>query len=157
MYEIKTINYNYYRISLVIVVSVLSLLFRNFLGTNTSNQATRQIFCIARSCKIRYRSTCLTGLYIFNKKKKLVKYPSQIHLFFYVLLCLGDFTSTPLSSLSLSFQEVWDEVRRMPPRHLSQWSGAQGAQQGVPSQLLHVHGVQQAAVHGRGTLCHRRK
>lgn len=132
-----------------------------FLEQTLSNQATRQTFCIARSCKIRYRSTCLIGLYIFNKKKKLEQL--NIHLkfiFFSMCFCVLGISHqppSPLSSLSLSFQEVWDEVRGLPPRHLSQRSCAQGAQQGVPSQLLHVHGVQQAAVHGRGALCHRRK
>lgn len=65
-------------------------------------------------------------------------------------------TSTPAFSL-ISLQAVWHEVRGLPSRNLSERPRAQGAQQGVPSELLHMHGVQQAAVHGRGTVCHRRK
>ena len=54
-------------------------------------------------------------------------------------------------------QTLWDEMRGMPSRDLSQRPSAQGAEQGVPPQLLHVHGLQQTAVHGRGALRHRRK
>lgn len=41
--------------------------------------------------------------------------------------------------------------------HFAQRPRAKSAQQGVSLKVLHVHGVQQTAVHGRGALRHRRK
>lgn len=38
-------------------------------------------------------------------------------------------------------------------RHLPIGLGAKGPGKGVPSQLLHVPGVSEAAVHGRGVVC----
>lgn len=48
-------------------------------------------------------------------------------------------------------------MRGLPSGNLPQRPGAQSAQQGVPPELLHLHGVQQAAVHGRGALRDRRE
>lgn len=62
-----------------------------------------------------------------------------------------------LKSLFCLVQAVWHEVRGLSAGNLAERLGAQSAQQGVPPELLHLHGVQQAAVHGRGALRHRRK
>lgn len=48
-------------------------------------------------------------------------------------------------------------MRGLPAGDLAERPGAQGSQQGVSPELLHLHGVQQAAVHGGGTLRDRRE
>lgn len=68
----------------------------------------------------------------------------------------------PLTSLFLFYsppppQEVWYQMRRLLPRHLPQRPGPESAEQSVPPELFHLHGLQQAALHGRGTLYHRRE
>jgi hypothetical protein len=50
-------------------------------------------------------------------------------------------------------QEIRHQVRRLFSGYLAEWPGAQGSGQSVPPQLLHVHGMSQAAEHWRGTLC----
>lgn len=57
----------------------------------------------------------------------------------------------------VSLQAFWYEMCGLLAGHFAQRPRAKSAQQGVPSQLFHVHGVQQTAVHGRGALRHRRK
>lgn len=50
------------------------------------------------------------------------------------------------------FQALWYQVRWMRSRHQSVGPGAQSPRQGVPSQLFHVPGVQEATQYGRGAL-----
>lgn len=48
-------------------------------------------------------------------------------------------------------------MQRVRSRDLPVRPGAQGAREGVPPQLLHLLGVQKAAVDGRGTVRVRRQ
>lgn len=62
-----------------------------------------------------------------------------------------------LTSRLSPLQEVWHQMRRLLPGHLPQRPSPESPEQSVPPELFHLHGLQQAALHGRGTVYHRRK
>lgn len=62
-----------------------------------------------------------------------------------------------LPTRRLSPQVFRDQVCGLCPGHLPQRPGPQGAEQSVPLELFYVYDVQQAALHRRGALYHRRK
>lgn len=62
-----------------------------------------------------------------------------------------------LTSRLSPLQEVWHQMRRLLPGHLPQRPRPESPEQSVPPELFHLHGLQQAALHGRGTVYHRRK
>lgn len=72
-----------------------------------------------------------------------------IHIFVIVVI-------TARSPLSL-VQAFRHQVRRLFSGDFSERPGPESPEQSVPPELLHLHDVQQAAVHRRGALHHRRE